>query len=151
MSKTPPSRHGTRGRRLGLTAPARRGILGTFLLVAVLLSGACSSKPQVCSDLEQLQSSVQALKDVNLTDSGSLSTLQTDLATVQTDFTAVKSSADQAVGSEVSAMGSSLQTLKQAAQAAVASPGASTIGAVATAVGATQTSFNALKSAVPDC
>lgn len=151
MSKTPPRRQGTGGRRLGLTAPARRGTLGTFLLVAVLLGGACSSKPQVCSDLEQLQSSVQALKDVNVTDSGSLSTLQTDLGTVQTDFTAVKQSADQAVGSEVSAMNSSLQTLRQSIQAAVASPGATTIGAVATAVSGAQTSFTALQNAVPDC
>ena len=151
MSKTAPSLQGTRGRRLGLMAPAQRGVLGTLLLVAVLLGGACSSKPQVCSDLEQLQGSVQALKDVNVTESGALSTLQTDLDTIQTDFAAVKSSADEAVGSEVSAMDSSLQTLKQAIQAAVASPDATTLAAVGTAASAAQTSFTALQSAVPDC
>ena len=133
------------------TAMARWAGFAVLVLVAALMSGACSSKPQVCSDLEQLQGSVQAMRDVNVSDSGSLSTLQTDFDTVQTDFAAVKQSADEAVGSEVSAMDSSLQTLKQSIEAAVASPDATTVAAVRTAVGSAQTSFTALQNAVPDC
>lgn len=131
---------------------ARDGLAGFVVLVlaVALVTGACSSKPQVCSDLDQLQSSVQAVKDVNV-ESGSLSDLQTKVATVQSDFANVKQSADEAVGTEVSAMDASLQSLKQATDAAIASPDAASISAVVAAVGATQTAYNTLKAAVPDC
>ncbi len=128
---------------------AKGGGLLTLVLVAAMLGGACSSTPQICKDLSQLSSSVQALTDVHI-GSGSLSTLQSKLSTVQTDLTAVKQSADQAIGPQVSAMDAAVQTLKQAIQAAVASPSAATISAVATAAKATETAF-ALKAAKPDC
>ncbi len=135
---------------VGRAAREKLAAMVVFAVIAALLSGACSSKPQVCSDLEQLQSSVQAVKDVNV-QSGSLSDLQTKVATVQTDFANVKQSADEAVGTEVSAMDASLQSLKQATDAAVASPDATSISAVVAGAASVQTTFNALKAALPDC
>jgi hypothetical protein len=135
------------------TITSRRTTNGGFLalvLVTAVLSGACSSTPQVCKDLHQLDGSVQALKDVNVA-SGSLATLQSKLSTVQTDLAAVKQSAAQAVGPEVSALSASLQTVKQSIQTAVATPGVASIAAVVSAVGAAGTAFTALKSAVPSC
>jgi hypothetical protein len=61
------------------------------LAIAALVAAGCGGddKPAYCSDVSDLQQSVDDLKNVRLTESGALSTLQTDLQTVQSNADAV--------------------------------------------------------------
>ena len=66
------------------------------LAAAALVAAGCgsSSKPAYCSDVTNLQNSVNSLKSVQL-QSGAVSTLKTDVQKVQSNANAVVSSAKQ--------------------------------------------------------
>ena len=74
------------------------------LVAAALVAAGCggSDKPAYCSDVSDLQQSVDDLKGVKL-ESGALSTLQTDVKNVQSSADAVVSSAKQDFPSQTSA------------------------------------------------
>ena len=91
-----------------------------------------SSKPDYCSDVSDLQSSVDDLKNVQL-QSGALSTLQTDVQKVQSDANAVVSSAKQDFPTETSALQSSVSTLSASINALPAAPTAQQLVPIAAA------------------
>ena len=87
-------------------------VLPLALAAAGLVVAGCgdSDKPAYCSNVSDLQSSVDTLKSVEL-QSGVLSTLQTDLQAVQTNADAVVSSAKADFPSQTSALESSVSSL----------------------------------------
>ena len=87
-------------------------ILAMAVAAAALVAAGCggSSKPDYCSNVSDLQQSVNDLKGVQL-QSGALSTIQTDVQKVQSNATAVVSSAKQDFPSQTSALQSSVSTL----------------------------------------
>ena len=97
--------------------------LAAALAVAALVAAGCggSSKPDYCSDVSDLQQSVNDLKGVQL-QSGALSTIQTDVQKVQSNATAVVSSAKQDFPSQTSALQSSVSTLSATINALPQSP-----------------------------
>lgn len=91
--------------RLSLAIPA------ALLAVALLVAGCGSdSKPDYCSNVSDLQSSVDELSNVKL-ESGVLGTLEANLKKIQANANAVVSSAKQDFPSETSALKSSVSEL----------------------------------------
>ena len=115
---------------------------------AVLMAAGCggSSKPAYCSDVSDLQQSVNDLKGVKL-ESGALSTLQTDVKTVQTNADAVVSSAKKDFPSETSALKSSVSSLSTAVNQLPASPTAEQLAALAPMIASVVTAAKGLESA----
>lgn len=94
------------------TLRSRSLMAATVLAVIVFAVTGCggSSKPAYCSNVSDLQGSVDELSSVQL-ESGALSTVQADLEKVQTNANAVVSSAKQDFPSETSALKSSVSSL----------------------------------------
>ena len=119
------------------------------LAAAALVAAGCgdSDKPAYCSNVSDLQESVDAVKNVQLTDSGSLSTLQTALKDVQSDADAVVSSAKEDFPTETSALTSSVSSLSTAVEQVPPSPTAQQLAPLALLVSNVATAATGLESA----
>lgn len=128
---------------------ARAGLLVTGLLTTLLTVTACggNDKPAVCSDVDALQSSVSALKDIKL-EQGALSTMKTKLTTVQDDYTQLKTDAKSQFSSELSAVDSAATSLQSSLQTASADTSAANLAAVGTSLASLTTALSNLQSAV---
>jgi hypothetical protein len=116
------------------------------LCVGLLLLAGCGSddKPEYCSNVSDLQQSVDDLKGVQL-ESGALSALQTDVQNVQGNVDAVVSSAKQDFPSETSALESSVSSLSTSIEQLPASPTPQTTAAVARTVNSVVTAAQGLE------
>ena len=123
-------------------------IVPLALAAAALVAAGCGSdsKPDYCSNVSDLQQSVDDLKNVQL-NSSTLTTLQTDVQKVQTNADAVVSSAKQDFPSETSALKSSVSTLSTTIQQLPPSPTAQQLLAVAPQISSTVTAAKNLSSA----
>ena len=92
--------------------------------VATLVAAACGGddKPAYCENVSDLQSRSTTLKSVQLSESGALSTLQTDLQKIQSDANAVVSSAKEDFPGETSAPKSSVSSLSTTIDQSPSSP-----------------------------
>ncbi len=120
-----------------------------FVLAATaLVAAGCgsSSKPAYCSNVSNLQKSVDDLKGVQL-QSGALSTLQTDLTKVQSNANAVVSSAKQDFPSETSALQSSVSSLSTTIKQLPSSPTARQLVPLAPEISGVVTAAKNLTSA----
>ena len=122
--------------------------LVSLLLGASLVGCGGSNKPAVCGSVDTLKTSITDLKNVKLTSSGALSSLQTQLTTIKTDFDAVKGDAKSQFTTQINAVDSSYTTLKTSADAATAAPSAATLATAAAALAAFATSVQTLVSDV---
>ncbi len=129
------------GRRMTLIVPV---VLAAAALVAAGCGG--SSKPAYCSDVTDLENSVNSLKSVQL-DSNTISTLQTDLQKVQTNANAVVSSAKQDFPNQTSALESSVSALSTSVKALPASPTPQQLLTLTTQVASTVSAADNFKSA----
>jgi hypothetical protein len=122
--------------------------LTVALAAAALVAAGCGGddKPEYCSNVSDLQQSVDNLKGVQL-ESGALSTLQTDLQKVQSNANAVVSSAKQDFPSETSALQSSVSTLSTTINSLPASPTAQELLPLAPQVNSVVTAAQGLSSA----
>jgi len=118
--------------------------LVSLLLGASLVAYGGKDKPAVCSSVDTLKGSLSDLKDISLTSSGALSSLQTQLTTVKTDFDAVKADAKSQFATQVTAVDTSYSTLKTSADAATSAPSAASIAAAAAAASAFVSSVQTL-------
>ena len=119
------------------------------LAVAVLVAAGCGGddKPAYCSNVSDLQQSADDLKNVQLSDSGALSTLQTDLQKVQSDANAVVSSAKQDFPSQTSALKSSVSKLSTTIEQLPASPTAQQLAPLAQEISSVVTAAKDVDSA----
>src|SRR4051794_30159499 len=108
------------------------------LAAAALVAAGCGSsdKPDYCSNVNDLQESVDNLKSVP-PESGALSNLQTDLQEVQTDANAVVNSAKQDVPSQTSALKSSVSSLSTAIKQLSPSPTAQQLASLVPQISST--------------
>jgi hypothetical protein len=118
------------------------------LAIAAVSAAGCgsSSKPAYCSDVTDLQNSVNSLKSVSL-GSDTVSTLKTDLQKVQTDANAVVSSAKQDFPNQTSALQSSVSTLSNSVNALPSSPTSQQLFALTPQVASAVSAADNLKSA----
>jgi hypothetical protein len=118
------------------------------LAAAALIAAGCgsSSKPAYCSNLTDLQNSVNSLKDVQL-GSDTISILKTDLQKVQTNANAVVSSAKQDFPSQTSALESSVSALSNSIKALPTSPTPQQLLALAPQISSAVSAADNLKKA----
>ena len=115
---------------------------------AVMVAGCGGDdKPDYCSDVSDLQSSVDELKSVDLGGTDTLSTVQTDVEAIQSDSNAVVSSAKADFPDETSALESSVSTLSTSVKKLPASATAEQLLALAPQIASTVSAADNLKSA----
>jgi hypothetical protein len=119
------------------------------LAIAALVAAGCGGddKPAYCENVADLQQSVDDVKNVQLSESGALSTLQTDLQKVQSDAKAVVSSAKQDFPSQTSALKSSVSKLSTTIEQLPASPTAQQLAPLAQEISSVVTAAQDLDSA----
>ena len=105
-----------------------------------------SSKPDYCSNVSDLQSSVNSLKSVQ-PQSGVVSTLQTDVQKVQSNANAVVTSAKQDFPSQTSALESSVSTLSDSVKALPSAPTPQQLVALVPQISSVATAAQNLESA----
>jgi hypothetical protein len=131
-----------------MTRAAR--LVPTLLAVVIAASGltACGGdKPPVCDDVDALQSSVDNLKDVQVSENG-LNALSSDLTQIKGDLQQLTTDAKAEFGDDVSKVDSAVKGLQSSVTAAKSAPSASSLSAVGTAVKGVQSSLSALQDAV---
>ncbi len=114
------------------------------LLAALAVAGCGSSKPGYCSQVSQLQKSVQDLTSTNVLQKGT-SALQAQLTTIENQARATVNAAKSDFPSETSALSSSLNTLKASIDALPSSP---TPQQIATVAGDAVASLTAAKNLI---
>jgi hypothetical protein len=119
----------------------------SLIAVAALMLLAGCGKPQYCSDRNELQQSIQDLRDVEVLQSGGVSQLRSQLQEVEANAQKVVSSAKGDFPSESSALQSSVSRLKGTVQQLPESPSRQEVGPVAANVAGVATSFREFRSA----
>ena len=119
------------------------------LAAAALVVAGCGGddEPAYCSNVSDLQQSVDDLKNVQLKESGSLSSLQTAIQEVQSDADAVVSSAKEDFPNETSALKSSVASLSTTIEELPSSPTAQQLAALAPEINGVVTAAKDLDSA----
>jgi hypothetical protein len=122
-----------------------RALAAATLLVGALVSGCGGADdPAVCGSVNDLKTSFDGLKDIDVTSSGALSDLQTGLTTLKGDFDKVKTDAKSEFASGIDAVQTAYDAVKTAVTAATDDPTAATIGAAASALSSLATKVQAL-------
>ena len=109
----------------GLSAVAGHLLVTALALVTLAFvlaaCGSSSSKPAYCSNVSELEGSVEELKGIEI-ESGTLATLEADLKTVQSNADEVVESAKKDFPNETSAVKTSVSSLSTATQELAAAP-----------------------------
>ncbi len=123
-------------------------VAGPLLLAALLVgcgggSGG-SDTPAVCGSVDSLKSSVDKVKDTDITSSGAISDLQSGLTRIRSDLTAVKDDAKSEFASQINTVQTSYGTLKTSVEAALDGVTAATLAAAGSALSAFGTDVSKL-------
>lgn len=131
-----------------MTGKPYQGLAAACLIAAALLT-ACSnsSKPAVCTDVANLKTSVQDLKNVDVKANG-LSAITDQLTKIQQEFNTLKTDAKGQYSTQINDMSNALSGLSTSVNAAKSDVNAGTLGAVATAAHSVVTAGNNLVTAV---
>jgi hypothetical protein len=122
-------------------------IAGTLLAAA----GCGGEESAVCGDLENIQSSIQGVGEIEL-EEGALEELQQTAADIEADLEAAQANADAELGNELEALRTAVQALVAEVESA-AGTGLSgeSLQAVSAAISDVRTSFESTQAAAPDC
>ncbi len=104
------------------------------LMLAGSLAACGEDTPAVCGSVDDLKSSIQKIKDIDLTSSGALSDLESGLKAIKSDLDAVASDAKAQFSTQVDTVEASYGKLETSVEAAVATPAAATLAAAGTAL-----------------
>ncbi len=130
---------------------AQSARLGSTFLAVVLAAGglaACGGdQPAVCDDFDALQSSVENLKDIQVSENG-LTALSPALTQIKKDIQQLVADAEAEFGDDASKVKAAVTSLQSSVAAAKSDPTATALSAVGTAVGGVQSSLVALRDAV---
>lgn len=103
------------------------------LLVGAAVSGCSDDKPAVCTSIDELESSMKGLSELELTGTG-VAGLEDQLARVAEDYDRLRDDAKEEYGDQVDAIDADLEQLKTTASEVEDSPSAAAIAAVKTSV-----------------
>ena len=124
-------------RKLVLTA-------ATFVMLSASLVACGDDTPAVCGSAEQLQSSVDKLKDIDVTETNGLDEFKSQVETIDGDLDQLTNDAKSEFSSQVDAVTTTFVALEASVQAAMADPSADTLAAAVTALSAFSTDVQAL-------
>jgi len=106
----------------------------TPLLLAASLVACSTEDPAVCSSADDLRSSVDSLKDIDITSSGAVADLQAALTKIGDDLKQLKADATSEFDDEVTAAQTAFRSLSTSVDSAKADPSAATLAAVGSAL-----------------
>jgi hypothetical protein len=107
----------------------------TLVLGASLVACGGGDQAPVCDSAENLKTSVENLKDVNVTANG-LSALESQLTTIKADLRDLKDDVTSEFSAQITAIDTSYSALKASADTARSDPSVPNLAAVASAVSA---------------
>jgi hypothetical protein len=123
------------------------GVLGTLILAA----GCGGEESALCGSLEDVQGSLQSIRDTEL-EQGALEELQQEADELNGSVTAAREAAGDELGNEFAAVETSLQALRTQVEAAgEGEVSRETVTALAGPISETVAAFDALFAAAPDC
>ncbi len=130
----------------------RRLTLIALAAAALLAAAGCGGEESAaCGDLENVQSSIQDVGDIEL-DEGALEELQQTAADIEADLQSAQENADAELGDELDALRTAVQALVAEAEAAsTAGLSGESVQALTAAISDVRTSFQATQDAAPDC
>jgi hypothetical protein len=131
-----------------------RGLKLVLLAAGMLLfvaAGCGGEESAVCGDLEEIQSSVQDVRDIEL-EEGAVEELQQTAADIREAAQAAQADADAELGDELEAFQTDVQAVVTEAEAAAATGlSGDSLSALSTATSDAIASFQAVQEAAPDC
>jgi hypothetical protein len=138
------------GRHHGIVL--RRLTLIALAAATLLLAAGCGGEESaVCGDLENVQSSIQDVRDIEL-EEGALEEVQQTAADIEADLQAAQADADAELGDELDALRTAVQALVAEAEAAAATGlSGDSVQALSAAISDVRTSFQSTQDAAPDC
>ena len=130
----------------------RRLTLIALAAAALLAAAGCGGEESAaCGDLENIQSSIQDARDIEL-EEGALEELQQTAADIEADLQSAQENADAELGDELDALRTAVQALEAEAEAAAAAGlSGESVQALTAAISDVRTSFQATQDAAPDC
>ena len=121
-----------------------------FLMSSAALVACGEDTPAVCGSADQLQSSFDDLKDIDVTETNGLDEFKSELETIDGNLDQLTNDAKSEFSSQVDAVTSSFEALGASVQAATADPTADTLAVAKTAMSEFSTSVRALISDVKE-
>ena len=115
-----------------------------FVMSSAALVACGEDTPAVCGSAEQLQSSFDDLKDIDITEENGPEEFKSQVETVDGDLDQLTNDAKEEFSSQVDTVIATFEALKTSAQAATADPSADTLAAATTAMSAFTTEVQAL-------
>ena len=115
-----------------------------FVMSSAALVACGEDTPAVCGSAEQLQSSFDDLKDIDITEENGPEEFKSQVETVDGDLDQLTNDAKAEFSSQVDTVIATFEALKTSAQAATADPSADTLAAATTAMSAFTTEVQAL-------
>jgi hypothetical protein len=143
-TRAPGRGHGVVLRRLTLIALAA---------ATLLLAAGCGGDEEsaVCGDLENVQSSIQDVRDIEL-EEGALEEVRQTAADIDADLQAAQAEAEAELGDEIDALRTAVQALVAEAEAAAATGlSGESVQELSAAISDVRTSFQSTQDAAPDC
>lgn len=131
----------------------RRSLPVALAVSALLLAAAgCGGEESaVCGDLEDVQSSIEDVRDIELSE-GAVDELQQAAADIRAGVQAAQADADAELGDELDAFQADVQTLVDEAEALAATGlSAESLQALSGAISDATASFQSVQDAAPDC
>ena len=128
-------------RKLVLTAAG-------FVMSSAALVACGEDTPAVCGSAEQLQSSFDDLKDIDVAAAGGLDEFKSQFETVDGDLDQLTNDAKSEFSEQVESVATTWEALGTSVEAATADPSADTLAAATTALSAFTTEVQALISDV---
>jgi chromosome segregation ATPase len=130
----------------------RRLTLIALAAATLLAAAGCGGEESaVCGDLENVQSSIQGVGDIEL-EEGALEELQQTAADIEADLQSAQENADAELGDELDALRTAVQALDAEAEAAAAEGlSGESAQALTAAISDVRTSFQSTQDAAPDC
>ncbi len=118
------------------------------LVLAGSIAACSNNQPAVCTSVDSLKSSVDDLKNVDVTSSGAVGDLQTALSSVENNLSDVKSDAKSEFSTQIDAVDTAVASLKTSIDSATSDPSAANVAAVAAAAPPVTTALQTLISDV---
>lgn len=123
-------------------------VAGALLLAA---AGCGGEESAVCGDLEDVQSSIEDVRDIELNE-GAVDELQQAAADIRAGVQAAREDADAELGDELDAFQADVQALVDEAEALGATGlSAESLQALSGTISDATASFQAVQDAAPDC
>src|SRR6476660_2986230 len=105
------------GRRKGEPVRHRLLLPAAALLVGATLAGCGDDQPAVCTSIDELQSSIKGLADLELTGTTNVAGLEDQIDLVKQDYQQLKDDAKAEYDDQIGGIDSDLQTLATNAKA----------------------------------